>query len=79
LKGEKMAVEHLDLNGLKCPQPILKISSKGMLMKGGDILEAAGDCSTFEQDVRTWCQRAGKVLLSVKDLGGGKKIVQIQF
>jgi len=74
-----MAVERIDLCGLKCPQPILKISSKSPTMKAGDILEGTADCSTFEADVRTWCQRSGKVLLSVKDLGGGKKTVQIQF
>jgi tRNA 2-thiouridine synthesizing protein A len=74
-----MAVEKLELCGLKCPQPILKISTKAPVMKQGDILEAVADCPTFEQDVRTWCQRSGKVLLSVKDMGSGKKAAQIQF
>ena len=74
-----MGVEKIDLNGLKCPQPILKISMKAPQMHSGDILEAAADCPSFEQDVRNWCSRANKVLLSVKDTGGGKKIAQIQF
>lgn len=74
-----MAVEKMDLNGLKCPQPILKISMKAMQMNAGDILEASADCPSFEQDARNWATRAGKVLLSVKDLGAGKKTVQIQF
>jgi tRNA 2-thiouridine synthesizing protein A len=74
-----MATERIELSGLKCPQPILKISIKAPTVKAGDILEAVADCPSFEQDVRNWCSRSGKVLLSVKDGGAGKKIVQIQF
>jgi tRNA 2-thiouridine synthesizing protein A len=48
-------------------------------MKQGDILEVLGDCPTFEKDVRTWCERLGKVFLSVKDEGQNKKRIQIQF
>ena len=74
-----MAVEVLDTLGLKCPQPILKIAVKAPDMKPGDILEVLGDCPTFEKDVRTWCERLRKVLLSVKDDGDDKKTIQIQF
>ncbi len=74
-----MAVKQLDTLGLKCPQPVIKIAQMVPQLQPGDILEVAGDCPTFEQDVRNWCQRMNKVLLSVKDEGGGKKIVQIQF
>jgi tRNA 2-thiouridine synthesizing protein A len=74
-----MAVEVLDTLGLKCPQPILKIAVRAPDMHSGDILEVLGDCPTFEKDVRTWCERLGKVLLSVKDEGGEKKRIQIQF
>ena len=74
-----MAVEVLDTLGLKCPQPVLKIAVKVPDMKPGDILEVLGDCPTFEKDVRTWCERVRKVLLSVKDEGNDKKIIQIQF
>jgi len=74
-----MAVEKIDLVGLKCPQPVLKISMKAPQMQPGDILEATADCPSFEQDVRSWCQRTGKLLLSMRDLGEGKKMAQIQF
>jgi len=74
-----MAVEVLDTLGLKCPQPVLKIAVKVPDMKLGDILEVLGDCPTFEKDVRTWCERLGKVLLSVKDDGANQKSIQIQF
>jgi tRNA 2-thiouridine synthesizing protein A len=74
-----MAVETLDLLGLKCPQPVLKIAAKAPLMKPGDVLEAVGDCPTFEKDVRAWCERLNKALLWIKDEGDGKKKCQIQF
>jgi tRNA 2-thiouridine synthesizing protein A len=74
-----MKTEILDTVGLKCPQPILKIAAKSPEMNRGDILEVLGDCPTFEQDVRTWCERLEKVVLSVKDDSENKKSIQIQF
>lgn len=73
-----MATEQMNLVGLKCPQPVLKVSMRAAQLKAGDIIEATADCSTFESDIRAWCQRSNKVLLFVKDLGG-KKIAQIQI
>ncbi|OGP63094.1 MAG: SirA-like protein [Deltaproteobacteria bacterium RBG_13_49_15] len=74
-----MAMEVLNTLGLKCPQPVLKIAVKATSMKPGDILEVLGDCPTFEKDIRVWCQRLKKVLLSVTDDAGGQKRIQIQF
>jgi len=74
-----MAVEVLDTLGQKCPQPVLKVAVKAPDMKPGDILEVLGDCPTFEKDVRTWCERLGKVCLSVQDNGAKEKRIQIQF
>jgi tRNA 2-thiouridine synthesizing protein A len=74
-----VTVEVLDTLGQKCPQPILKIAVKAPAMKQGDILEVLGDCPSFEKDVRSWCERLGKVFLSVKDEGENKKRIQIQF
>ena len=74
-----MATEVLDTVGQKCPQPVLKIAVKAPDMNPGDILEVLGDCPTFEKDVRTWCERLGKVFLSIRDEGGDTKRIQIQF
>jgi tRNA 2-thiouridine synthesizing protein A len=74
-----VAVEIMDTVGLKCPQPVLKIAVKAPDMNSGDILEVLGDCPTFEKDVRTWCERLDKMLISVKDEGKGKKRIQIKF
>ena len=74
-----MAVEVLDTLGLKCPQPVLKIAVKAPDLKPGDILEVWGDCPTFEKDVRVWCERLGKTLMSVTQDGADKKMIQIGF
>ena len=74
-----MAVEVLDTLGMKCPQPILKIAVKAPDMQPGDILEVLGDCPTFEKDVRTWCERLSKVLLSVQNEDRNRKRIQIRF
>ena len=74
-----MAVEVLDTLGLKCPQPVLKIAVKAPDMQPGDILEVWGDCPTFEKDVRVWCERLGKTLMSVTQDGADKKMIQIGF
>ena len=74
-----MATKLLNTLGLKCPQPVLKIAVRAPEMKPGDILEVLGDCPTFEKDVRIWCERLGKVFLSIKDEGDGKRRIRIQF
>lgn len=74
-----MGFERLDMLGVKCPQPVLKIAVKSPEMEPGDILEVLGDCPTFEKDVRAWCNRLGKICLSIMDEGNNKKRIQIQF
>jgi tRNA 2-thiouridine synthesizing protein A len=73
-----MAVVRLDALGLRCPQPVLKIAVMGPQMAKGDILEVSGDCPTFEQDVKKWCERTKRTLLAVTR-EGEVKIAQIQF
>ncbi len=73
-----MAVEKIDARGLRCPQPILKITTKVPQMAAGDILEVTADCPTFETDVRTWCERMRKTLLAV-NTSGSAKTAQIQL
>jgi tRNA 2-thiouridine synthesizing protein A len=65
--------------GMKCPQPVLKLAEKLPDMNAGDVLDLVGDCLTFERDVRIWCERLQKVVLSVKAEGVYKKTIQIQF
>jgi tRNA 2-thiouridine synthesizing protein A len=74
-----MATVKMDLKGLRCPQPILKITAKSVDMQPGDVLEAEANCPTFENDVKTWCEKLGKALLFIQKVGAGTFRCQIQF
>jgi tRNA 2-thiouridine synthesizing protein A len=74
-----MAVQVLDTSGQKRPKPVLNLSIKAPDMRPGDVLEVWGDGPTFEKDVRTWCDRLGKIFLSVKNEKGDQKKIQIRF
>ena len=73
-----MAVTKLDATGLKCPQPVLKITAISPEIQPGDVLEVSGDCPTFEADVRKWCDRMRRTLLAVNQ-EGNVKIAQNGF
>lgn len=68
-----MEKKFIDARGLKCPLPSLKMLSESRGMASGDVLEVLADCSTFEADVRKWCEQTKKVLLSVKVEGPAKR------
>jgi len=69
----------LDATGLKCPQPVLKLSVISPDMKAGEILEIIGDCPTFEKDITAWCIRLKKTMLSMRDEGNYRKRALIRF
>jgi tRNA 2-thiouridine synthesizing protein A len=69
----------LDASGLKCPQPVLKLSVVSADMKAGEILEIIGDCPTFEKDITVWCSRLKKTLLLIRDAGNDRKHALIRF
>lgn len=77
-KGGRMANVAIDLKGLRCPQPILKIAAKSVEMNSGDILVVEADCPTFEKDVKAWCDKVGKPLLFINQEGETFRC-QIQF
>jgi len=47
-------------------------------VNANDILEVSGDCSTFEKDIRKWCERERKTLLAV-NTNGTASVIRIQF
>ncbi|MFH1423302.1 MAG: sulfurtransferase TusA family protein [Planctomycetota bacterium] len=73
-----MATVRLDTLGLKCPQPVLKIAATAPKMKPGDVLEIIGDCPTFAEDIKKWCDKLQKILISCVEQNG-KFTAQIQF
>jgi tRNA 2-thiouridine synthesizing protein A len=74
-----MQIRELDATGLKCPQPIMKLTLISSEMKPGEMLEILGDCPTFEVDVRAWCQRLNRTLLYVVEEKGYRKRIRIRF
>ena len=69
----------LNLYGLECPQPILKVAAKARETPVGEILEVLADCPSFPDDIDAWCQKTGRTLLLCKDEGSGKFRAHIQF
>ena len=65
--------------GLRCPQPVMKLSALLMELQEGDIVEITGDCPTFEDDIRKWCDRLKKNMLWVREEDGGAKRIQVQI
>jgi TusA-related sulfurtransferase len=73
-----MATKVIDARGLKCPQPQLKMLTESHSMAKGDIIEVVADCATFENDVRSWCQRTKRALLWIRNEGTAKRC-QVQL
>lgn len=67
----------LDTVGMRCPQPLLKLAVSASLMQSGDVLVVSGDCPTFEHDVREWCRRLNKTLISAAADAHGVVTVRI--
>jgi tRNA 2-thiouridine synthesizing protein A len=74
-----MALHTLDVLGLKCPQPVLKLATMAKEIPAGDTVEVLADCESFPKDVVAWCGKTNKTLLFCVDEGGGKHKAQIQF
>ena len=55
-----MAVHTLDVLGLKCPQPVLKLAAMARNIPAGDTVEVIADCESFPKDVEAWCGKTGK-------------------
>lgn len=70
--------EILDCKGMKCPQPVLKVSIKSNTIEPGTTLEVQADCDTFQDDIKKWCENSGKVLISCIDKGD-HMVATIQF
>jgi tRNA 2-thiouridine synthesizing protein A len=73
-----LATHIIDAVGLRCPQPILKLTIAMPNMSPGDVVELRANCDTFEQDVRTWCERLNKPLLAL-NTSDGVVTATIQF
>jgi tRNA 2-thiouridine synthesizing protein A len=73
-----MAFKELNAVGLRCPQPVLKMTAMMPTLQPGDVLRVSGDCPTFEADVRKWTDRMKKTMLGISR-DGNKITIEIQF
>jgi tRNA 2-thiouridine synthesizing protein A len=80
LEGERSVnnAVRIDCSGMRCPQPVLKLAVETADTPVGTVVEIIGDCPTFEKDIRTFCDRRRKTLLSVRP-DGPKMVIQIQY
>jgi TusA-related sulfurtransferase len=76
-----MAKVLIEAKGLKCPMPTLKMTTAltKQQVKAGDVLEVVADCPSFESDVKAFCSMYKKVLVLMRDEGGGVKRCQVQI
>ena len=57
-----MAKTTLDLKGMSCPMPIMKVAAAVKKGASGDVFEAVCDDAGFEPDVQAWCKETGNTL-----------------
>ena len=56
----------LDASGMRCPHPVLVLYNGTVRTPPGTIVEVTGDCDGFESDIRRYCERRKKAVLSVR-------------
>jgi tRNA 2-thiouridine synthesizing protein A len=59
----------LDLRGLSCPMPLIKLSKFMKTLKKGTVVEMLGTDPGTKEDVPGWCARSGNELLETVDEG----------
>lgn len=67
MKKMKKKVYDLNLIGLKCPIPILKLSKKFKKIRTGDIINAKLDDPSSENDINNLCKSIKVKLLDKKE------------
>lgn len=60
----------IDLTGMRCPGPIVRLNAEIRATAAGEIIEAVSDDLAFEPDVEAWCRRTGHELLAIDRRNG---------
>lgn len=60
----------LDVTGLQCPGPIIKIKNKISELKTGEVLEIKATDPGFENDIKVWTRQTGNTLLNIENTDG---------
>ncbi len=61
----------LDVSGMQCPGPILKVKQVMEKLRPGDLLEVYATDVGFTCDVPAWCEKTGNRVLQVRPEGKG--------
>jgi tRNA 2-thiouridine synthesizing protein A len=69
----------LDYRGLRCPQPVLKLTIEARKIPNGTMVQVLADCPDFPSDVRKFCKRTGRVLVACMEIDRGQYQAQVQF
>lgn len=64
-----MAKTTLDLKGLSCPMPIMKLAAAIKKGASGDVFEAVCNDAGFEPDIIAWSNETGHTLNSLTKAG----------
>lgn len=64
-----MAKTTLDLKGLNCPMPIMKIAAAIKKGASGDEFEAVSDDAGFEPDIIAWSKETGHRMSGITKAG----------
>ncbi len=64
-----MAKTTLNLRGMLCPMPIMKVATEIKKAASGDTFEVICDDKAFEPDIVAWCNETGNTLNSVTKSG----------
>ena len=60
----------LDLSGLRCPVPIVKLNAAFRDLAPGAGLEVRATDPAFELDIQAWCRRTGHTLVDLRKSPG---------
>lgn len=67
MSEETKAVKTLDLKGLLCPIPVVKLSTGIKEVNIGEIIEAYATDPGVMMDIPAWCKSTGNELLSMDE------------
>ena len=68
---EVVTAQKLDLKGLVCPIPIVKVSQAIKLVQVGELIEAYATDPGVLADIPAWCKTSGNEMVSMERVDKG--------
>lgn len=63
----------LDLNGLCCAEPIIRITRQMKALADGEVLLVLSDKSSMNKDIPAYCRQTGNTLVCCEEAHGQLK------